>query len=274
MKEVCAPALLADSGAGDALDGAPAEPARVLRELLLHRVGRERPEHRAVARAGSRGSRRGSVPRRTGGAERRRSSAVGQQPSRSGAAPRRGARPPRGCGAPRRSRRGPWRGPRSRCRRRAARTPNVIRSAPVSRSVPTVESEQAERASSRSRVGTEPRASTTANASPATISEKYSAGPKAAPARVSGTRAPATTSVATQPAKNEPMAAIAERRAGAALLRHLVAVERGDDRGHLARDVHQDRRGRAAVLRAVVDAGEHDERAGRLERRTSPAAAS
>ena len=39
----------------------------------------------------------------------------------------------------------------------------------------------------------------------------------------------------------------------------------GDDRGRLARDVDQDRRGRAAVLRAVIDAGEHDERAGRIE---------
>ena len=52
-----------------------------------------------------------------------------------------------------------------------------------------------------------------------------------------------------------------ERRAGAALARHLVAVEAGDDRARLARQVDQDRRGRAAVLRAVVDAGQHDERA-------------
>ena len=57
----------------------------------------------------------------------------------------------------------------------------------------------------------------------------------------------------------------AERHAGAALPGHLVAVERRDDRGRLAGDVDQDRRGRAAVLRAVIDAGEHDERAGRIE---------
>ena len=51
----------------------------------------------------------------------------------------------------------------------------------------------------------------------------------------------------------------AERHAGAALLGHLVAVERGDDGGGFAGDVDQDGRGRAAVLRAVVDAGQHDQ---------------
>ncbi len=51
-----------------------------------------------------------------------------------------------------------------------------------------------------------------------------------------------------------------ERRARTALTRHLVAVERGDDGRTLARQVDEDRRGRAAILRAVIDAGEHDER--------------
>ena len=50
MNEVCAPALLADSGPGDALDGALAEARRVVATLLLQRVGRERGEHRAAAR--------------------------------------------------------------------------------------------------------------------------------------------------------------------------------------------------------------------------------
>ena len=36
-------------GSGHALDGAAAEAARILGELLLERVGGERPEHRAVA---------------------------------------------------------------------------------------------------------------------------------------------------------------------------------------------------------------------------------
>ena len=57
----------------------------------------------------------------------------------------------------------------------------------------------------------------------------------------------------------------AERHAGAPLLGHLMAVERGDHRCRLAGDVDEDGRGRAAVLGAVVDAGQHDERAGRID---------
>ena len=52
----------------------------------------------------------------------------------------------------------------------------------------------------------------------------------------------------------------AERGAGAAPARHLVAVEAGHDRGGFAGNVEQDRRRRAAVLGAVVDAREHDHR--------------
>jgi hypothetical protein len=67
--------------------------------------------------------------------------------------------------------------------------------------------------------------------------------------------------VATQPAKNDPIAAMDS--AGPARPCHLEAVERGDDRRRLARDVDQNRRGRAAILGAVIDAGQHDERADR-----------
>ena len=56
-----------------------------------------------------------------------------------------------------------------------------------------------------------------------------------------------------------------ERGPGAAVARHLVAVERGDDGGRLARNVDQDRGGRAAVLGAVIDAGEHDQGGRRVE---------
>ena len=56
-----------------------------------------------------------------------------------------------------------------------------------------------------------------------------------------------------------------QRRSGAALLRHRVAVERGHDGRRFARHVDQDRRRRAAVLRAVEDAGQHDEAGHRLE---------
>ena len=51
----------------------------------------------------------------------------------------------------------------------------------------------------------------------------------------------------------------AERGPGAAAARHLVAVERGHHRGRFAGNVDQDRRGRAAILGAVIDAGEHDQ---------------
>ena len=56
-----------------------------------------------------------------------------------------------------------------------------------------------------------------------------------------------------------------ERRAGAAVAGHLVALERRDDGGAFARGVEQDRGGRAAIHRAVIDAGEQDEGRGRLD---------
>ena len=54
----------------------------------------------------------------------------------------------------------------------------------------------------------------------------------------------------------------AEGRSRASPTRHLVAVDGGHDRGRLTRDVDQDCGGRAAVLGAVIDAGEQDQ--GRL----------
>src|SRR5262249_5329690 len=56
-----------------------------------------------------------------------------------------------------------------------------------------------------------------------------------------------------------------ERRAGAAVARHLVTLERRDDGGALARRVEQNRRGRAAIHRAIVNAGEKDECRGGLD---------
>src|SRR5262249_11399669 len=56
-----------------------------------------------------------------------------------------------------------------------------------------------------------------------------------------------------------------ERRAGAAVARHLVTLERRDDGGALARRVEQNRCGRAAIHGTVVDAGEKDECRGRLD---------
>ena len=56
-----------------------------------------------------------------------------------------------------------------------------------------------------------------------------------------------------------------ERRAGAALPRHLVAVEARHHRGGFTRNVDQDRGDGAAVHRAVIDRRQHDDGAGRVE---------
>jgi hypothetical protein len=53
-------------------------------------------------------------------------------------------------------------------------------------------------------------------------------------------------------------------RTTAALLGHLVAVDGRDGAGCLPRDAEEDRGDRAAVHRAVVDAGQHDDRRGGL----------
>ncbi len=111
----------------------------------------------------------------------------------------------------------------------------------------------------------DPRARTTAKTRPITISEKYSAGPKMSASFVSGAPSAAITMVATVPAKNDPMAAMPERNSGPALPGHLVPVEGRDHGGGLARNVDQDGGGRTAVLRAVIDAGQHDESADRLK---------
>ena len=58
----------------------------------------------------------------------------------------------------------------------------------------------------------------------------------------------------------------AERGPRPALSGHLVAIEAGHDRRGLARNVDQNSGGRAAVLRAVIDPGKHDQRGSRVER--------
>src|ERR1051325_3535017 len=140
--------------------------------------------------------------------------------------------------------------------------PKVKRSTPELTSVPTRPSSRPNTTMAIA-LTSEPRASTVAAIRPNTISEKYSDGPNFSATSASGGAATAMIRVATQPAKNEPIAAIAS--AGPALTRHLVAGDTGDHRRGLAGDVDQDGRGRAAVLRAVVDAGEHDERRDRVQ---------
>ena len=58
-------------------------------------------------------------------------------------------------------------------------------------------------------LSTEPLASTTANTNPSTIREKYSAGPNSSASEVNGAPRAATSTVDTQPAMNDPIAAIA-----------------------------------------------------------------
>ena len=104
----------------------------------------------------------------------------------------------------------------------------------------------------------EPCASAAATTNPSTISEKYSAGPNGRPTLASGSAKPAIRRVATVPAKNEPIAATAmPRRPG------LGGRAGGRQCGHRptksARQVDQDRGGRAAILRPIEDAGQHDQ---------------
>ena len=82
-----------------------------------------------------------------------------------------------------------------------------MRPAPVSRSDPTWESSRPVRITA-SALSTEPFASTTAKIRPSTISEKYSAGPNSSATATSGGPSAAISTVVTQPAKNEPIAAI------------------------------------------------------------------
>ena len=56
-----------------------------------------------------------------------------------------------------------------------------------------------------------------------------------------------------------------KRRPAAAGLGHLVALERGRHRCALAGRIDQDRRSRSAIHAAVIDSGEHDQRAAGIE---------
>ena len=146
----------------------------------------------------------------------------------------------------------------------SSRMPKVKRVPPVLPSVPTRPTSSPSTIIATA-LTTEPCASTTAATRPSSISEKYSGAPNDWPTLASGGAKPAISAVEMQPAKNEPMRRDRQRRAGAALPRHLVAVDAGHDRRGLARQVDQDRGGRAAVLRAVEDAGQHDQAGHRLE---------
>ena len=141
---------------------------------------------------------------------------------------------------------------------------NVKRCAPVLPSVPT-------RPSSRPStiiaiaLTTEPCASTTAATRPSTISAKYSGAPNDCPTMRERRRQRRDHDRRDGAGEERGERGDRQCGAGAPLTRHLVAVDAGDDRRRLARQVDEDRRRRAAVLRAVEDAGQHDQPRHRLE---------
>ena len=138
------------------------------------------------------------------------------------------------------------------------------RACPVCRSMPTRPSARPMKRLARPRASESPSTAVTV-VSASTISAKYSAGPNSS---ASWTISGATKRQAERRDRAGDEGADGgggERLGAAALARHHVAVDGGDDRAGLARRVQQDRGGRAAVHGAVVDAAEHDEGGGRVE---------
>ncbi len=83
----------------------------------------------------------------------------------------------------------------------------AMRDWPVSMSEPTIDI-NSPISTMASALRMDPLASTTAKHRPSTISEKYSAGPNSSAIEVSGAPSAATSTVETQPAKNDPIAAM------------------------------------------------------------------
>ena len=142
--------------------------------------------------------------------------------------------------------------------------PKVMRSSPVSRSVPTVESSTPTRIMA---IALQDRAARQHDGEDQAHDHEREILGRAEDQRQLGERSAERRDDEGRHGAGEERAdgRDAERHAGAALAGHLVAVERGDHGGRLAGNVDQDRRGRAAVLRAVIDAGQHDQRAGGIE---------
>ena len=142
--------------------------------------------------------------------------------------------------------------------------PKVKRASPVWRSMPMVD-----RPSPRHRAtivrGTDLPPTAVTSVSASSISATYSGGPNS---RLIVPRLVAVSismNVAKVPPMNEPIAAVARATPPWPSFRHRVAVDRRDRRGRIARRVDQDRRRRAAVHGAVVDAAEENERRRRIQ---------
>ena len=111
----------------------------------------------------------------------------------------------------------------------------------------------------------EPRASAIDTIRPSSTSEKYSAGPNFNATLGQRWGRDGQRDGGDRTREEGPDRGGCQRRPGPALLGHLVTVERGDRRRRLTGQVDQDGRRRAAVLCAVVDAGQHDQSRHRLE---------
>ena len=113
---------------------------------------------------------------------------------------------------------------------------------------------------------TEPPLRRESSRSPARAIAKYSGGPNRSACSASHEEASTMPTTPSEPATKEPTRRDGQGGARAPLAGHLVAVDRGDHRARLPGHVDQDRGRGAAVHRAVVDAREHDQRGGGLER--------
>ncbi len=142
--------------------------------------------------------------------------------------------------------------------------PKVKRNAPLSTSVPTSPNSMPVTIIAMP-LSTEPCASAVEVTRPSRIRAKYSADPNFSATAVSGTATDRDHEGREGAGDERADRRDRERLPGAPLPRHLVAVDRRHRGRHFARQVDQDRRGGAAILRAVIDAGEHDERSDRRE---------
>ena len=133
----------------------------------------------------------------------------------------------------------------------------------VNRSVPIVVSHSPTNSAIKPLINDGPDSRTT-SARPRHISAKYSGDENCSAKSATGGATSVSSRTPTVPATNEAIAAMPSAGPARPLRAIGVAVDAGDDRGRLARDVEQDRGGRAAVFRAVIDAGQHDDAAGRI----------
>ena len=128
----------------------------------------------------------------------------------------------------------------------------------------------------RNPLSIEPCIMNTVATKPSVITAKFSGGPNFSATDVRSGENNVRPTTLKRPGDERSDGRHAERRTGPPLPRHLVAVEARDDRGRLARDVDQDRRGRSPVHGAVEDRRKHgdadDTAEGRMSRAAAPTA--